>query len=274
MGSGIVRRAGGDDVERVQEFVQHGEVERVRPERCLEPIAFAEVGDGHWRRTQSAGTRSSRNRLSVVVDGVHLRTIVEAARLQLPDDGSVRVGLDDLLARPAKPQERDVGFAVERVDPQRGAVRVLTEPAVPRRDGGGDLPARIERAVRPVGRGRIDDVNLGADLLVRPIFNRPVERRRTGRPAGHDVDEQKHQRRASRNRSHRLAVVPVQDGSLRRELVQAVAAAGLSRLLAALDKRIGLVLRRVPRARVAVAGRRPPAPFPGPARCPAPRLVT
>lgn len=167
----IVRRAGRHDAEGVQKLVHHCEVERVRPEPRLEPIALTEVGDGHRWRTEPTGARGSGSRLSVVVDGVYLRTVVEAARLELPDDGRVRVGIDDLLAGPVEAQERDVGLGVERVDPQRGAVRVLTEPAVPRRDGRGDLPVRIERTVGPIGGGHVDDVDLGTELLVRPILN-------------------------------------------------------------------------------------------------------
>src|SRR5207237_10646534 len=93
-------------------------------------------------RIGSTAVAAREGRSTVVVDGVDLLGCGEACRRELSRDrycGVRRGG----AARRGKAEERDVELALIRVEADAATARLASQPALPRRHGGGDLAVRV-----------------------------------------------------------------------------------------------------------------------------------
>jgi hypothetical protein len=166
----------------VQELVDHhpldGEERAGLRAREVEPAGVVQEDDAPRRADRGAepADRDARRR-------VRVRALVEdRERLVLlaPEQPEV---VDDREAalvggvRLRQPDEGDVRLALVRVDPQAGAAGLAAEPALEAGDRAVEGAVRVERVVGLVARDGVDEVDLRAGLVVRPVGRRARQRR-------------------------------------------------------------------------------------------------
>lgn len=197
----MVRCALSNETERVQQVVEHGEIDVARRLARAGEAAAPALGAGRggaqvdrgeppldtWRPGGAAAGVRTR---TVVIDAVDLvgREQAGCGELLLDAVADERTARCDLRVGTGHAEEGHVELPAERVDAQLAPTRLGLEPAPEGRDRPGERPVRIEAAVGAVTGDDVCDVDLGQTRVVRPVRRGAVERTRRSAPAGCERD--------------------------------------------------------------------------------------